>query len=463
MDARQIIPAELLVPPDAYSRGFDHDDAALVLDGWLRRLAAQDSRCRAVLGRLANAFLRRRGQHQLGFSRVDDYARERLGLSGRELQSLATVMRRLEGLPRLNAAFDHGRLSWAHVRLLTGVATAEDENRWLEVARGRTVRALEGCIREAGNVPDTDESDEPDVRFRLRCSRRARRLWHGVVELARRMAGSQLSQGQAAEAIAAEGLSARPATGESWPFVPGVSEAHDPNETTEAFAPDLDWREVNEAIPDDIESLGDDSADLDPFTLDARMRAVIASMHRVDWQTGRLLRVFLDRRLYRAMLFPSAARYVRERLGISDRRARALTALERKTWTAPALGDAWQSGRISWVRALAVMPVASEGTAPAWVARAGEVTIRRLTDEVEWALVTGETMPPPAGASLQLSERQLRARPEWELADTEIAFSAPASVVALIRTAILAFAWPADSLAGGFEKLLLHVKAEWEA
>jgi hypothetical protein len=36
------------------------------------------------------------------------------------------------------------------------------------------------------------------------------------------------------------------------------------------------------------------------------------------------------------------------------------------------------------------------------------------------------------------------------------------SVIALFRTAILAFADPADSLPGGLEKLLLHVKAEWE-
>jgi hypothetical protein len=46
--------------------------------------------------------------------------------------------------------------------------------------------------------------------------------------------------------------------------------------------------------------------------------------------------------------------------------------------------------------------------------------------------------------------------------DAEITFSAPPSVVALLRTAILAFAHPRDSLVGGLESLLLHVKAEWE-
>src|SRR5207253_691858 len=210
------VPAELLVPPEAHAqRGFEPVEAALVLDCWLRRLATQEARCRAVLGRLARAFLARRSHHDLGFGRVDDYARERLGVSGRELQSLATVVGRLAALPAIASAFDGGLLSWAHVRLLVGVATPETEGAWLELARGRTVRALEALIREAGRAPETDEDHEPHVRFRLRCSTRVRRLWHEVVELARRMAGAGLAQGQAAEAIAAEGLSARPATGEA--------------------------------------------------------------------------------------------------------------------------------------------------------------------------------------------------------------------------------------------------------
>ncbi len=91
-----MVPAELLVPPEAYGRGFCPHDAALVLDGWLRRLATQESRCRTVLGRLAHAFLRRRGHQELDFARLGDYSRERLGLSARELESLATVSARLE-------------------------------------------------------------------------------------------------------------------------------------------------------------------------------------------------------------------------------------------------------------------------------------------------------------------------------------------------------------------------------
>src|SRR5207248_5264092 len=114
-------------------------------------------------------------------------------------------------LPRLRAAFLAGRLSWAQTRLLVGVATEDDEQRWLALAEHRTVRALEAMIRSARAAPASDD-DEPRAEFRLRCPRRLLILWRDTVELARRMAGVQLTQGDAAEAIAAEALSACPPT-----------------------------------------------------------------------------------------------------------------------------------------------------------------------------------------------------------------------------------------------------------
>ena len=456
------VPPELLVPSEAYGRGFCPHDAALVLDGWLRRLAAQDARGRLVLGRLARAFLRRHGHHELGFGRLGDYSRERIGLSARELQSLATVSAHLERLPLLRAAFVDGVLSWAQIRLLAAVATPEDEAEWLSRAEGRTVRALAAVMR---TPPD---GDDDEARFRLRCPRRVRLLWQQVVELARRMAGTELTQSQAAEAIAAEGLSARLPCDESWPATEGPrTPPADPDETRAVFA-ELDWSAIREALPDDVDGLDADANTLDPFALDARMRAVLRAMRRADWQLGRLLRVFLDRRLYRLMEFPSAERYVTERLGLSPRKARALVALERKTWQADAFGTAYRAGELSWVRALTLLPIVAEPTAAAWVERAGAVPVRRLADEVEWALTVRDGLapiaPPPAGASLALEDRQLCTRPEWEFPDAEVAFSAPVSVVALFRTAILAFAAHSHaSLIEGLELLLLYVKAEWEA
>jgi hypothetical protein len=47
------------------------------------------------------------------------------------------------------------------------------------------------------------------------------------------------------------------------------------------------------------------------------------------------------------------------------------------------LPDAYRAGRLSWLRALTLLAVVSERTAPAWIARAQEVTLRLLADEVD--------------------------------------------------------------------------------
>src|SRR5439155_9676372 len=111
-----------------------------------------------------------------------DYTRERLGLSARELQSLAAVTDRLEALPAVRAAFERGEVSWAQARLLVAVTSAETERAWLELARERTVRALAALIGTKGRSDlreeeaEQDGDGEPHVRFRLRCPRRVARL-----------------------------------------------------------------------------------------------------------------------------------------------------------------------------------------------------------------------------------------------------------------------------------------------
>jgi hypothetical protein len=285
------------------------------------------------------------------------------------------------------------------------------------------------------------------------------------------MAGANLSAGQAAEVIAAEGLSAQSADAGTWPDATrSHEEPADPGETHAAFAEALDWSPVAEAMPEEVEALARGRDHLDPFVLDTRMRALVRVQHQVGWQTGRLLRVLADRRLYLLMGFPSLARYLRERLGMSERRARALVALERHSWQAPALGIAYRAGDLSWVQALTVLPVATDETAAAWVERAQQVTVRRLADEVEWALAgcvpRGPVSPPPPHASLETideRERQTCALGDDEWTGTEIAFSAPASVVALFRTAILAFTRRGEPLWKGLGQLLDHVRAEWSA
>ena len=69
----------------------------------------------------------------------------------------------------------------------------------------------------------------------------------------------------------------------------------------------------------------------------------------------------------------------------------------------------------------------------AWVARAGEVTLRRRWWRTsQWALESRPGSPPPLGTTLAVPA----CAEECELADVELCLSGPASVVALFRAAV---------------------------
>lgn len=59
------------------------------------------------------------------------------------------VARALGPLPRLEEGFAAGRLSCSQLRAITRVATADDEQRWLDLARHSTAGQLERLVRGA--------------------------------------------------------------------------------------------------------------------------------------------------------------------------------------------------------------------------------------------------------------------------------------------------------------------------
>jgi hypothetical protein len=221
---------------------------------------------------------------------------------------------------------------------------------------------------------------------------------------------------------------------------------------------------VAAAIPEDVAALAVDAELLDAFLLDARLRQAVRALQRLDWQTGRLLGLVTAMRLYRSFGCPSLREYVEGRLGFSLRRARALLALDRASGQCPELLAAYRDGRLSLARGLALLPVLHPDTADAWVARATEVTLRRLEELVGWARESAAAgtaiLPPPAEGRLgPLPEVQMCARPP----DAAITFYGPATVVSLLWAVIRASARPGDPPWRGLERLLDHVTAQWTA
>jgi hypothetical protein len=101
----------------------------------------------------------------------------RIGLDRGAAREKVRVARALGALPRIDAAFAAGRLSYAKVRAVTRVANAENEERLLEVALAATGAQLEQICRGLRSATRS-ESEAAQDRYV-----RARVLGNGLVKL----------------------------------------------------------------------------------------------------------------------------------------------------------------------------------------------------------------------------------------------------------------------------------------
>jgi hypothetical protein len=432
--------------------------------------------------------VRRRAWEPLGFARLRDYAVERVGLSARSLQDLARVHERLSELPTLEQSLLSGTLPWTKVRLVARIAEPRDEAGWVAYALdvsadtlSREVRAVDLGSVEAGAA--SSDLDDPDAERRetvqIRCAPVVNAMWFRARQLVRRVAGEQLPTWECMELAAAEVLSAVPldpsvsshettrSEGDAEPTHPlypatvtgNTAAAREPSIAPVQPAADpcaAHGFPEADPIPGRRRPMLDGLAEADAHELDARLRSAVAREQRLDAEIGRLLRIVAVRQLYRGSGIPTLEHYARERLGMSPRKARALLRLERAGARCSALRQAYRSGALSWVRAHALVPlVLADGSGcwgAAWVAWAQQVSVRRLEDDVDRALVLRETDPrswdetgglperlrEPRGsvAAGDLRSRQIRARSTASGETSRIFFNAPADVARLFRAVL---------------------------
>jgi hypothetical protein len=365
-------------------------------------------------------------------------------------------------------------------------------------ALSREVRAIDLGSLESG-AGETDEDGAPEevrVGIRIRCSPEVNGRWHSARQLARRMAGEPLPAWGCAEAVAAEVLSA---LGELEDEPTTDSPKPDP-----APRPTPPWAEPDRASPRAIldtpstrtfvrpepppltRELLDGLADADAFELDHRLRQVVALEQELEARIGPLLREVADGRLYVAAGFTSFEAYARERLGLSPRRARALLRLERVAARIPELRNRYHEGLLSWVQAQTLVPLllalAEVGAhASAWLDRAARVTVRRLEEDVDHALLLLSTDPGAFGRTGGLPDearpegRQAGARDStareqekdskyWtELERCRVSFSAPADVARLFRAVLCTVRRRIEGATEGeaFGAMLAHALEAW--
>ena len=176
----------------------------------LHRLARSVGPLRWAMASIAARFVGQGAHSTLCFARLGDYARERLGLSARQLQELARVARTLTQLPRVERALIGNELPWSKVRLLVRVAQPEDERAWVALAREVGCRELERRVREASESgrEEADVTEEAGTKLRsvsVHCSPAQRHKWEEVRELAERVSGESLSDADALECVVGGG------------------------------------------------------------------------------------------------------------------------------------------------------------------------------------------------------------------------------------------------------------------
>lgn len=411
---------------------------------------------RRVLAALCERFVAARSWEPLGFARLGDWARERVGLSARQVQDLARTGAALEGLPLTESALVAGALSWSKVRLVARVATSADEAAWVARARTISVRLLEHEVRALDRsaleaITDEDGASlEERAGIRIRCSAQVRAKWSSARQLARHTAGEALPVWEAMELVAAEVLSAfplevdpgvvgsiPPAPAAEPPPVATVCAAH-----ARADAP-LDLPPA--ILPALLAALVAGLDEADAFELDARLRQAVALEQRLEADLGEHLLGMGD-----------VERYARERLGISPRKARGILRLARAARRLPALAEAWRAGRISWAKARTLLAAlqAEPERAAEWLARAEHETLRELEDELDRQLCAEPTRDETTGLA--------------EAEDYGIFWVGPADAIRLFRATLCTIRRRIERATGrlptegeGLEAMLDHVLVAW--
>jgi len=510
---------EALTTECGHDRSLEGEACAIV------RAAAPVRRALAVLARV---LVLNKSWERLGFARLGDYATERLGLSARTVYELAEVDRALHDLPRLDMAFVGGELSWTKLRLITRVARPGDQDTWLARARTSTAAALAREVRrvDVGSVEALaadGADDEPPGNFRLRCTRMLQGKWYRTRQLANRMAGRPVRPWECAEMIAAEVLSAVPldlpedveqdakqmepeqmvgGAGSAAAGGPWVGYRSPASELTAGVAqPGASERQRSSLVPRDGDPLAADShritarlgrllanlPDVDAFGLDARLRQVVRLEQQLDAELGKHLAILAREKAHRTAGFSSFAEYVRDRLGLCPRKARALLRLERLGERHRHFARAYHEGALSWVQANTLVPVLLHcrgGAGRAWIERAVQVSHRRLRDDVERAVVLQETAPDEfavtgglpgavddadtAGPLPSATEGKIGAQPTTSAGDTELFVHGPGDVVRLVRSVVCTVRRTIERETGylptegeAFDAMLEHALAAW--
>jgi 5-methylcytosine-specific restriction endonuclease McrA len=378
--------AWVLEPPPPHERkGVLRDEAALLIDGLLTRVARGHGALEVALGRGLASLAEGDGALRLGFSCIGDYARERLGIAAGTAQKLARLARELRDRPLLAEAVRRGEVSARRAETVLPVARGEGEERWVALARTETVRALAAAVRaESAARPDDDEQWE---RVSVQLTPEGRAKVDEAMALAGKLLGATAPKWQRLEVMCEEFLGAHPV------------EASPDEESGVLSGPVADWVEaaragleeeygrwafLTEVAPVEAEvSAALDGGARDPERVDEELRRLASMRDGWDELVGHLGMLLQTLTLWRDMGFQSFAHYAAERLGMATRTVQQRVALERRLYALPALREALRERRVSYEQARVIAECADDASVGEWIRRAERMTCIALKREVD--------------------------------------------------------------------------------
>src|SRR5689334_12983660 len=199
----------LELPQPHERRGVDRDEAALLIDRLLTRVARSRGALDVAIGELLDGLSTGDRTLRLGYSGLGDYARERLGIAGRTAQAMARLARELRDRPLLAAAVRSGDVTVRKAQAVLAVARGDAEAGWVARARAETVRALEAAVR-ARALPAPGEPDERWERVFVQLTPEGRVAMDEALDLAGKVLGPTTPHWERLEAIFAEYLGTFP-------------------------------------------------------------------------------------------------------------------------------------------------------------------------------------------------------------------------------------------------------------
>ena len=410
------------------------------LDARLASLAREEAALRLRLGQ-ALEVLGRGGVFDLGFSSLAAYAVERCERSARWAESARCVTRRVEKLPQLRRAMATGAVSWSMGELLARVAQPDDEGRWLEMARQRTVRQMRAHVAKAVAEAGTDAqssvdsaSDESctaeDETCTLSCTVDQEEAW--LFEATQSLLQQLGVHGADAriEAMLAEGQDTLLSLVPRGAFDPECGHGSD-SAQRRWVAQLARWRSEAEALcerslfrpPLAWPGPGEDAAGVAGMAAIAAAGGLSSLEHATCGELDRHVRVLSEAlarherdlslmvlRFHRAdgwrrLGYATETQYARERLGMSQSSILARRRLALRLEKLPGVTAALGAGQIGVEAALALVRVATADTEAEWVERARRRTIKHLREEVAAAQTavrwSGERCcPPPVDAEM---------------------------------------------------------------